>query len=185
MKRFTDIWSRFIASEHEPLTVSMAGIRLGDRLLVVGAGDPKLLAGTAVKTGLTGRACVVDEIEARTSAATAAAERDGALVDGFTASWTSLPFGDGEFDVAIIRHVLPGLREDQRVTCLAEVRRVLRPGGRGLVIDGVERTGLRAHFRRRPAAEDVVRVLTAAQFVAVRTLAERASLVFVEGVVKV
>ena len=172
----------FRISEQEPLSVSMAGVRLGDRLLVVGGGDPPLLAGAAVKTGLTGRACVVDESQARTAAATVAAERDGALVDGFTAPWTALPFGDGEFDVAIIRHVLPGLREDQRVACLAEVRRVLRPGGRGLVIDGIERTGMRALFSRGAAAEDAVRALTAAHFVAVRTLAERAGLIFVEGV---
>lgn len=178
----------FRASEHEPLAVSMAGVRLGDRLLIVGGGDARLLAGVAVKTGLTGRACIVDESEARTAAAAAAAERDGALVEGFTAPWTSLPFGNAEFDVAIVRHVLPGLREDQRIACLAEVRRVLRPGGRGLVIDGIERTGLRALIGGGPARagstadRPAVQALEAAGFRAVRTLAERAGLVFVEGV---
>ena len=178
-------WLR--SSEQEPLTVSMAGVRLGDRLLIVGAGDPQMLAGVASKTGLTGRACVVDESEARSAAATAAAERDGALVEGFTAPWTSLPFGEREFDVAIVRNVLPHLSDDGRVGCMTEVLRVLRTGGRGLVIDGSERTGLQALIpglggSGSHATQAAVSALEAAGFRAVRTLAERAGLTFVEGV---
>ena len=176
------------SSEQEPLTVSMAGVRLGDRLLVVGGSDPQLLAGVAAKTGLTGRACVVDESEAHSSAATAAAERDGALVDGYTAAWTALPFGDAEFDVAIIRNVLPQVNESVRVACMVEVRRVLRPGGRALVIDGTERTGLQGLIPRFGVEQGAsvprmaVDVLETAGFRAVRLLAERAGLSFVEGV---
>jgi SAM-dependent methyltransferase len=172
------------SSEQEPLSVSMAGVRLGDRLLVVGGSDPRLLAGVASKTGLTGRACIVDEDEARSSAAAAAAERDGALVDGFTAPWTALPFGGSEFDVVILRNVLPDLSEAGRVACASEVLRVLRPGGRGLVIDGTERTGLQALIPGRPEGSPRVAVaaLEGAGFRAVRTLAERAGLIFVEGV---
>lgn len=180
-------WLR--SSEQEPLTVSMAGVRLGDRLLVVGAGDPQLLAGVASKTGLTGRACVVDESETRTTAAVAAAERDGALVEGFAASnGTALPFGDSAFDVVILRNVLPGLDQGQRTVRLSETWRVLRPGGRALVIDGAERAGLQALFTRRTSREgstearETVLALEAAGFRAVRTLAERAGLVFTEGV---
>lgn len=179
-------WLR--SNEQEPLTVSMAGVRLGNRLLVMGGSDQQLLAGVAVKTGLTGRACVVDQSEARTIAAAAAAERDGALVEAFTAPWTSLPFGDREFDVVIVRHVLPQMGEAARPAIMGEAHRVLRPGGRGLVIDGAERTGLQ-RFLPRFAGGDraamtraAVASLEAAGFRAVRTLAERAGLTFVEGV---
>jgi ubiquinone/menaquinone biosynthesis C-methylase UbiE len=160
----------------------MAGIRLGNRLLVVGATDAPLLAGAAAKTGLTGRACVVDEDAARTESAVAAAEREGALVEGFTAPCTSLPFQSGVFDVAIVRNVLPGLSEAQRVGCMMEVQRVLRPGGRGMVIDGIERTGLAAVLNRRSGDDAAVQALTTAGFRAVRILAERHGLLFVEGV---
>jgi ubiquinone/menaquinone biosynthesis C-methylase UbiE len=172
------------SSDEESLAVSMAGVRLGDRLLVVGGSDPRLLAGVAAKTGLTGRACVVDDDQARSSAAAAAAERDGALVDAFTAPWSALPFGSAEFDVAIIRNVLPNAAESLRVACLGEVLRVLRPGGRGLVIDGTERAGLQSLIpgRSQGSSRAAVLALEAAGFRAVRTLAERAGLIFVEGV---
>jgi hypothetical protein len=42
------------------LAVSMAGIQLGERLLVIGLSDAALLPALAAKTGLTGRACGVD-----------------------------------------------------------------------------------------------------------------------------
>ena len=59
MKLF-DIFKR----SGESLAVSMAGIKMGDRLLVLGCGDPVRLAQLAVKTGLTGRACAIDAREA-------------------------------------------------------------------------------------------------------------------------
>ena len=64
-------WLPLRRSTEEMLAVSMAGIKLGDRLLVVGCADPILIARLAVKTGLTGRALAVDEQE---KVVTAAAE---------------------------------------------------------------------------------------------------------------
>ena len=55
-----EVFSVFKTST-DPLSVSMAGVKLGDRVLVVGCSDPRLIATLAVKTGLTGRACAVDE----------------------------------------------------------------------------------------------------------------------------
>ena len=69
---------RIFKSEGEPLAVSMAGIKLGDRLLVLGCGDPMLVAQLAVKTGLTGRAFAVDaraDLTARRRTARAARRR--------------------------------------------------------------------------------------------------------------
>ncbi|MBW8713960.1 MAG: NAD(P)-dependent alcohol dehydrogenase, partial [Acidobacteria bacterium] len=48
------------AAPTEPLAITMTGVKLGDRLLVIGAGDPRLIAALATKSGLTGRASVVD-----------------------------------------------------------------------------------------------------------------------------
>ena len=50
----------FKSSTLDPLNVSMAGAKLGDRLIVVGCSDPQLIAALAGKTGLTGRAVAVD-----------------------------------------------------------------------------------------------------------------------------
>ena len=63
----------------EPLALSMTGVKLGDRLLVIGANDPQLIAALAIKSGLTGRASVVDADSARASRAAGASGREGAL----------------------------------------------------------------------------------------------------------
>ena len=40
----------------DPLTVSMAGVKLGERLLQIGVDDPSLAGQLAAKTGLSGTA---------------------------------------------------------------------------------------------------------------------------------
>ena len=59
----------------------MAAVKLGSGFLAVGTRDPKLIASLAVKAGLTGRACVVDDDEARLAKAAAAIEQEGALIE--------------------------------------------------------------------------------------------------------
>lgn len=167
------------------LPLSMAGITLGDRLIVVGCSDQTLVAALALKTGLTGRACAVDASAARREKADAAIARQGALVDVVTAPWTALPYEDAAFDVAVIRDVLPTLTAPERSACLGEVLRILRPGGRCLVIDS--RSGGLAGLLARPASRRAAdytgpQALAEAGFRAVRTLAERGGLVFIEGV---
>lgn len=166
----------------------MAGIKLGDRLLVVGCTDPLLLAQLAVKTGLTGRAFAVDEREPVVTAAADIAAREGALVETAAAPWNSLPVESDSFDVAVVRDVLPHLAAHRRSACIAEVGRVLRPGGRCLVIDGNVRKGLSALVTGGSDPGDYhaqggpVHVFTAQGFKAARILAEREGLVFAEAV---
>jgi ubiquinone/menaquinone biosynthesis C-methylase UbiE len=181
-------WFPLFRSPGESLAVSMAGVKLGDRLLIVGCGDPVLIARLAVKTGLTGRAYAVDEAEALTRRAAEVALREGALIEAATTSWQALPCDASAFDVAVIRDVLPNLAADRGAACVAEVHRVLRPGGRCLVIDTARRTGVGALLRPAPAAghygapDNVVRALETRGFRAARLLAQREGLVFVEGV---
>jgi SAM-dependent methyltransferase len=172
----------------EPLAVSMPGMKLGDRLLVIGASDIGLVAALANKVGLTGRACLVAESEAARSRAAAAVEREGALIESFSAHASALPFDAGSFDVVIVRNVLGTLPADMRRNVAGEVLRVLRPGGRCNVIDDAKPGGLAGLIgggrRLDPAyaTEGALPVLTAGGFRAVRVLAEREGLVFVEGV---
>jgi len=174
----------FRESSLEDLPVSIAGLKLGDRVLFFGCSDPKLIAQLAVKTGLTGRACALDDDAARTGRAAAVATREGALIEPVTAPWSALPFGDGTFDVAVVRDALAAFDASVRNAAVAELARVLRPGGRCLVIDTVRRSGLGGLLSRRgtPPDYDAVRALEGAAFRAVRTVAERGGLKFVEGV---
>jgi ubiquinone/menaquinone biosynthesis C-methylase UbiE len=173
-------WFPLRSTSGESLAVSMAGIKLGDRLLMLGAADPLLAARLAVKTGLTGRACVVDEREESTAKASEVATREGALIEATTAPLTSLPLESGAFDVAVLRDALPSLAADRRAGCVSEVLRVLRPGGRALVIDTA-----RGSFARKPdyaAQGGPLRLLESQGFRAARILAERDGLVFAEAI---
>ena len=79
------------------------------------------------------------------------ARKAGVEVDFRNALVESLPFRDGQFDVVLstlMLHHLPGRLRGQ---CAAEVRRVLKPGGRLLAIDfgtSPGQKGIVAHFHR-------------------------------------
>ncbi len=180
----------FRKSQLDPLAVTMAGVKLGDRLLVLGASDVALTAALAGKAGLTGRACMLDASRDTIAASSKAVEREGVLIESFTAPWTMLPFDPHAFDVVVIRNVLKGVDAEARLRCVGEVHRVLRPGGRVVVIDDAARSGgLGSLFRGSNELDPTylrnggaAHALDAGDFRAVRTLAERDGQVFVEGV---
>jgi ubiquinone/menaquinone biosynthesis C-methylase UbiE len=78
------------------------------------------------------------------------------------ASAESLPFSDRQFDVVLSTVMLHHLRRAARERCVGEIRRVLKTGGRLLVIDfGVKGAGHRgplAHFHKhgRVKLDDLV-----------------------------
>jgi ubiquinone/menaquinone biosynthesis C-methylase UbiE len=169
----------------EPLAVTMAGVKLGHRLLAVGTRDPKLIAQLAVKAGLTGRTCVVDDDERRLAAGAAAIEREGALVEPTRAPYGMLPFDAESFDVAVIPDLFPALPAETRARCAMEVYRVLRPGGRAMAIEPAPRTGLAALLkgeRAEPAYQGAAATLRDAGFTAVRDVAKADGVLYVEGI---
>jgi ubiquinone/menaquinone biosynthesis C-methylase UbiE len=175
----------------EPLAVTITGIKLGNRFLSVGVRDPALIAILAVKAGLTGSACAVDADETAVGKAAAAIERDGALADVTRAPWGMWPYDDAAFDVALIRDLLPGLTPNERSRALWEVVRVLRPGGRAVVIEPAPRGGFGAILSRQTMDADYlttggpVQALKDAGFAAVRVLAEVDGVSYVEGIKRV
>jgi ubiquinone/menaquinone biosynthesis C-methylase UbiE len=171
----------------EPLAVSMSGVKLGDRLLVVGCSDPMLIAALASKAGLTGRACAVDESASLAADAGRIAEREGALTETAAVPGWQLSYDTSTFDVAVVRSMLSGTSSDSRSPAVREALRVLRPGGRCVAIEGRTRRGLSSLMGGQagtPNADEVRGALVSAGFVAVRTLAERDGMLFVEGVKK-
>jgi ubiquinone/menaquinone biosynthesis C-methylase UbiE len=171
----------------EPLPVTMAGVKLGDRFLAVGVRDPGLIAALAAKSGLTGTACAVDVDQARVTQAAQAIERDGALAEVTCAPFGMLPYDEGSFDVAVIRDLLLTLTSDVRSRCVSETLRVLRPGGRVVVIEPARRGGFGALLHRQtidPHYDGPVKALKDEGFAAVRDLAERDGILYVEGIKK-
>jgi SAM-dependent methyltransferase len=64
----------------------------------------------------------------------------------------ALPFPDAQFDAVLITVMLHHLPHKARQQCAAEMRRVLKPGGRVLAVDfgssAREQKGVLAHFHR-------------------------------------
>lgn len=180
----------FRRSRLDPLAVSMSGVKLGDRVLMAGAGDVPLIVALATKAGLTGRTCVVDPEPGRAASAARAAEREGALVEAATAAYSDFSFENESFDVVVLRDVLGGMVRPSRDASVGQALRVLRPGGRCLVIEATAKRVFGGLLGRGPVDESyatgggAVRALEEAGFAGVRLLAEREGLRFVEGVKK-
>ena len=178
-------------TDTEPLPIKMSGIRMGERLLQIGVDDPKLLAAMALKIGLSGSASVAVSDEAAATRARGGAAGAGALIDLHVTPLDALPFDNDAFDVVVVHGVnglLPSLNDQARADrALRETRRVLRHGGRVIVIEAGPKSGLAGVIRPyRPdakyeAAGGAVAALQAAGFKPVRMLWEREGYRFTEG----
>lgn len=169
----------------ERLPVAMSGVRMGERVLQIGVDEASLVGAIAAKVGLSGHAAIVVADDRQTARARAAAAAAGALADVQTMAHAVLPFADETFDVVVV-HVgglAHALADEPGVALLGDSRRVLRGGGRVLVIERCGRgllARVRAGHRADPGA--ALDALTAAGFKAARLLAEREGYRFLEAV---
>jgi ubiquinone/menaquinone biosynthesis C-methylase UbiE len=169
----------------EPLAIAMSGVRMGERLLQIGMDTPVVTSLLAARPGLSGEsAIVVDEDTA--ALARRAISETGALVNITVHALEALPFSDRSFDVVVVHNRNGRLASllERGSRALADCRRVLRPGGRAVVIERGVASGLKALFQPRMhtgRAETTVETLEAAGFRAVRVLGDRDGYRFVEG----
>ncbi len=173
------------------LVVGMAGVKMGDRLLQVGCAHGGRLGAVAAKVGLSGRAAVVVPDEASAARARKGAANLGVLVDVDVAPATRLPLDDQAFDLAVIDDtagLFGTMRAEDRRAAVRELARVLRPGGRVLMIGATPRTGIGAILSRTPigppfvSSGDAVKALKAHGFRSARVIGEREGLAFVEAI---
>lgn len=160
-------WLRGDPSRYD-LPVTMIGVRMGDRLLVLGAHEPGLTAALAKGTGLSGGANARAGDAASATRLEAAANEAGVLLDVTHGPFSPLPFPDGQLDVVVIDAIGHAPQVD-----VAEVKRVLRPGGRILAVT-----------RTKPDGGPSVAALqqaVGAVFRATRTLDNREGWAFVEA----
>lgn len=175
-------------THRDPLAVTMSGVRMGERVLQVGVDDPRIAGAIAAKVGLSGHAAmaVADEIAA--SRARAGVADAGGLVDLHATSLDALPFDADAFDAVVVHNVgaLLASLGSRAPAVLAECRRVLRLGGRIVVIEAGTRTGVAALLGGNSKSADpegaaTTGALTAAGFRPVRHLGDREGVRFIEG----
>ena len=160
-------WLRGDPSRYD-LVVTMIGVRMGDRLLVLGADAPALTAALARVAGLSGGASARAATPEGGAALEAAATEAGVLLEVSVGGFTPLPFADGTLDVVIVDAVRSAPAVDY-----GEIFRVLRPGGRVMTVTETRTEG--------GPAIDAVRARVAEAFKAVRVLDDRKGWAFVEA----
>lgn len=157
------------------LVVAMSGVKLGERMVLVGAEETGLLTSLAAKSGLTGHAVGVAASAAAAEAAQLRAERAGVLAEAVAApGYVPLPFDPGAFDLAVVMAAIVGPTAVD--AALAEVHRCLRAGGRCLL---VERSGSAASSEA--AHQAALDRMGGLGFRAAHVLANRDGLAFIEA----
>jgi ubiquinone/menaquinone biosynthesis C-methylase UbiE len=122
------------------MTVDNALIQPGNHALDVGCGtgEVALLAKTR---GQAGRVYGIDPAPEMIAIARSKATRKKLEVDFRVGVIEALPFPDASMDVVTSSLMMHHLPEDLQVRGLAEVYRVLKPGGRLLIADFMQPTG--------------------------------------------
>lgn len=131
--------------------LGLAHLSAGESVLDVGCGTGTLAIAAKRQVGQKGHVCGVDASPEMIKRAGRKASKAGVEVDFRNALVESLPFRDGQFDVVLSTLMLHHLPGKLRSRCAAEVRRVLKPGGRLLAIDfgtSPGQKGIIAHFHR-------------------------------------
>ncbi|MEJ2853118.1 MULTISPECIES: class I SAM-dependent methyltransferase [unclassified Saccharothrix] len=124
--------------------VELAGVRAGDRVLDIGCGPGYL---TSLAAGAGGSAVGVDVSEPMVEEARRL--RGSGTCTFEIGHAEALPFEDESFDVIVSALAVHHIPEEHRATAYAEMRRVLKPGGRVLIADfRPPRSGVGRHLVR-------------------------------------
>ena len=115
--------------------VRLARIQPGERVLDVGCGTGSLAIAAARVVGPGGRVAAVDPSPEMIGRARGKARRAALAIEFVASAGESLPFPAAAFEVVTLSLVLHQLPLDALHATMAQVRRVLAPGGRLLLVD--------------------------------------------------
>ena len=154
--------------------VDLAGIGPGEAVLDIGCGTGSLALAAKQRVGARGEVNGIDASPEMIARARRKAVKARATVVFETGVAETLPFPDARFDVVLSTLMLHHLPRPVRQQCVREVRRVLRPGGRLLVVDfessSRKQVGLldRMHRHGGVSLDDIVQLVVDAGFGVVR-----------------
>jgi ubiquinone/menaquinone biosynthesis C-methylase UbiE len=130
-------------------TATLAQLQPGDRVLDVGCGTGTLAIEAQRRVGSAGRVIGVDPGSEQIARARAKAARRDLPIAFQVGVIEQLAFPDQTFDVVLSTLMMHHLPKNLKALGLAEIVRVLKPGGRLVVADFTrkqERSGLAARF---------------------------------------
>jgi len=127
-------------------TIDLAAIALGESVLEVGCGTGELCLRARARVGTGGRVSGIDPSAEMIAVARRKAERARVDIDYRVAGIEALPFGDNSFDVVLSSLMMHHLPDDLKSAGLAEIKRVLKPGGRALIVDFKRPKGVLSHL---------------------------------------
>ena len=114
-------------------TLRALGLRRGEVVVDVGCGPGFLAGEMAAVVAPTGHVFGTDISDAMLELAKRNCSRAATSVSFQVADAAELPFPAGSFDVAVSTQVLEYVKDVD--ACIAEMHRVLKPGGRALIVD--------------------------------------------------
>ncbi|MDO8931424.1 MAG: bifunctional demethylmenaquinone methyltransferase/2-methoxy-6-polyprenyl-1,4-benzoquinol methylase UbiE [Rhodocyclaceae bacterium] len=128
-----DLMSMGLHRLWKAFTIQVSGVRSGDRILDVAGGTADLSSAFAKRVGPTGEVWLTDINNAMLTVGRDRLLDEGVLAPAAQCDAEKLPFPDNHFDIVTVAF---GLRNmTHKDAALAEMRRVLRPGGRLLVLE--------------------------------------------------
>ena len=117
------------------MTTDLAQLQRGETVLEVGCGTGTLAMLATERVGPDGRVSGIDPSAALLATARRKAARRGLSIDFQPGAIEQLAFADQSFDVVLSSMMMHQLPDDLKLQGLTEIARVLKPGGRLLVLD--------------------------------------------------
>jgi ubiquinone/menaquinone biosynthesis C-methylase UbiE len=165
------VWLAFIGKERlfREKVLDLSRISTGESVLDVGCGTGTLAIAAKKRVGVGGSVRGLDASMEMLASAEKKARKAGVEVFFKNGVAEALPFPDAQFNVVLSTVMLHHLPQKARLQCVTEIRRVLKPDGRVLVVDfegfSDQKRSILSHFHRphgHVRAQDIVALVAEA-----------------------